>query len=480
MSTAKAASQPKGKGNMKKIVLSVIGLAICLVLALMPPFAGLERNAMVCLAVLVGVIYFVTAKLVNEFLAGAIGLILLLILQVGDFKTVFSGFSNTTFILLLGAFGMGGILAQTGALSRVCNVIMAKFPQTYRGRVSALMLSGMVVSPLIPSGSAKGIIMSLVSSSAGKQMGYKEKTRAATGLFMAGWIPVGVIGVCFLSGCVSGPLLSGMVDAQYAGQFTWMSWFLNSLTFGIIMLIGSFIAINILYKPRPGDIDEVAKSEVAVSEPEKKEPMTRQQKLSLAVIALCLILWIFGKALGLNDAWVAFTGFFLMILLGCADKKNVLNTCVPWGTLIFSAFVLSISACIGATGLDVWLTDVFGTVLVPLMGNIWVFIPVACAVIYLIRMVVISQTLVTSTMFLMLMPVGIAAGIDPWIIGFICSTTICTWNVLPQSIPFLSAFGAADGYIDFNHCVKMSVFVMVWTIVALLASVPVWSLMGLM
>lgn len=480
MSTAKETVKGSGEGKTKKIVLIVIGLVVCAALALMPPFPGLERNAMMCLAILVGVVYFVTAKLINEFLAGAFGLILLLLLQVGDFKTVFSGFSTTTFILLLGAFGMGGILAQTGALARVCDVIMAKFPKTFRGRVSALTLSGLIVSPLIPSGSAKGIIMSLVSTSAGKQMGYKEKSQAATGLFMAGWVPVGVIGVCFLSGCVSGPLLSGMVDPQYAGQFTWVNWLINSLTFGIVMLIGSFIAINILYKPRPGDIEESFIASTADAEVKPKEPMTRQQKLSLAVIVLCLVLWIFGKTLGLNDAWVAFMGFFLMILLGCADKKNVLNTCVPWGTLIFSAFVLSISTCIGTTGLDVWLTGILGNAIIPMMDNIWLFIPLACAAIYLIRMVVISQTLVTSTMFLLFMPVGIAAGIDPWIIGFICATTICTWNVLPQSVPFLSAFGAADGYIDFNPCVKMSVFVMVWTIVALLASVPVWSLMGLM
>ena len=358
---------------------------------------------------------------------------------------------------------------------------MTKFPKTFRGRVSALMLSGLVVSPLIPSGSAKGVIMSLVSTATGKQMGYKEKSQAAAGLFMAGWIPVGVIGVCFLSGCVSGPLLSGMVDAEYAAQFTWMSWFLNSLAFGLVMLVGSYAAICLLYKPRPGDIDESLIETPEVQESaQAHEPMTRQQIMSLGVIVLCLLLWIFGKALGLNDAWTAFAGFVLMIILGCADKKKAITTCVPWGTMIFIAFVLSISSCVGETGLGAWLTNIAGQALVPLMSNIWLFIPLACAAIYLIRMVIISQTLVTSTMFMMLMPVGIAAGIDPWIIGFICATTICTWNVLPQSIPFLSAFGATDGYIEFNHCVKMSVFVMVWTIVALLVSVPAWSLMGLM
>jgi len=70
-------------------------------------------------------------------------------------------------------------------------------------------------------------------------------------------------------------------------------------------------------------------------------------------------------------------------------------------------------------------------------------------------------------------------GINPWIVGFIASATICTWNTLPQSIPYLSAFGATDGYVEYGHTVKMSVFVMVWQIVALLVSIPFWSLMGM-
>ena len=50
---------------------------------------------------------------------------------------------------------------------------------------------------------------------------------------------------------------------------------------------------------------------------------------------------------------------------------------------------------------------------------------------------------------------------------------------LPQSIPFLSAFGATNGEVTYSHTVKMSVFVMIWQIAALLVSIPFWSMMGL-
>jgi len=458
---------------------AVICLALFLIISFLTPPEGLERSSMICLAVLVSVIFSVSTNLMDEFLSGSLGLILLSFLRVADFKTVFSGFSSTTFILLLGAFGMGGVLSQCGALQRIGSAIVSKFPKTFRGRVTAMYIAGMVISPTMPSGSAKGIIMSLLSTPVAKEMGYKPKSQAGTGLFIAGWIPVGVIGICFLSGAVSGPLLAGMTDAEYLGEYTWVKWFLNSLVFGIVMLIGCYIANLILYKPRPEDMEQNFSDIDTTSE---KTPMTFKQKLSLVVVCAVLLLWIFGRSLKLTDAVVSFAGFVLLVLMGVVDRKKALSTAVPWGTLIFSAFVLSISTVITEVGLGDWLTSILGSFLIPVMNNMPVFIALTCIGIYIIRTVVISQTLITSMMYMLLMPIAVKAGINPWIIGFLCAVSIVTWNVLPQSIPFLSAFGASDGgeYPSFPQAFKMSVFVMLWTIVSCWASIPVWKLMGMM
>ena len=475
-------SKDKKNELVKKTILILVGVILCAAIGLMPPFEGLQQDAMLCLAILFGVVYFITTKILTEFLAAALGFVALVLLQVTDIQTAFSGLANPTVVLLFGSFGMGGILAQTKTFERISRPVLAKFATSFKGRTNALTLIGMLVTPLIPSNSAKGVIMSSLSTSVGKQMGYKQGSQSATGLFMAGWIPVGVLGVCFLSGNIFGALLGGLVEPEYTFQFTWVQWFVNAVLFGVIMFIGCFIATKILYRPGPDDIDEEALGEAL--EEESKEmsrgSMSRQQKLALAVIVVCLILWIFSASLGLNDAWIALVGFILMVLLGCADKRKVLNTTIPWDILIFVAFGLSISTVMTDTGLSQWMTGILGTFLIPLMSNIWLFIPAACIAIYLIRMVVVSQTLVITTLFLFLMPVGIAVGIHPWIIGFICITTVSTWNVLPQSITFLAAFGAAKGYIEFGRCVKMSFFVMIWTIISLLASVYFWMYLGLL
>lgn len=452
-------------------------VAALVIPCVIPPFEGLETSGMRCLAVLLFVVLVMVFQVTTDFIASLMGFFLFYILGVGDSTAAnLSGFTTTTFVLLLGAFGMGGVLSQCGSLAYIAKKIVALFPRTYKGSVTAMYVSGMIVSPFLSSGSAKGVIMSMISCPTAKNLGIKPGTNAAAGMFMAGWIPVGVLGVCFLSGCMSAPTLTGLVDAEYADFFSWVRWFIQALPFLVVTLVGCYFANLFLYKPKADEF--VNTMPVNTEEEPVKERLNSKQIISLVVLIVVVLCWIFAKQLGLTDAWIALAGLAIMLLAGCIDKKKGAG-CVPWSVLIFSAWVLTVSSLMGSTGLSNWITDAAGELVAPLMSNLWIFIPVCCVVIYAIRMLVISQTLVTSVFFVLLSPLAIANGINPWIVGFIASVTICTWNTLPQSIPFLSAFGATDGYVPFNKCVKMSVFVMIWQIVALWACIPFWSMMGL-
>lgn len=466
------------KSNVMYWVKWAICIAALVIPCIITPFEGLEPVAMRCLGVLLFVILALVFQVTTDFIASLMGFFLFYILKIGESTAAnLSGFTTGTFVLLLGAFGMGGILSSCGSIAWVAKKIVALFPKTYKGSVSAMYVSGMLVSPFLSSGSAKGVIMSMISCPTAKNMGIKPNTQAAAGLFMAGWIPVGVLGVCFLSGCMSAPTLTGLIDPAYAENFTWVSWFLQALPFLVVTLVGCYFANLFLYKPQAGDIME-AVNNIAEADAPAPEKLNSKQIISLVVLVAVVFCWIFAKKLGLADAWIALAGLVVMLLAGCIDKKKGVS-CVPWGVLIFSCWVLTVSTLMSKTGLANWITDAAGTLVAPLMSNLWLFIPVCCIIIYAVRMLVISQTLVTSVFFVLLAPLAIENGINPWIVGFIASATICTWNTLPQSIPYLSAFGATDGYVTYGHTVKMSVFVMIWQIVALLASIPFWSMMGL-
>lgn len=192
------------KTNVWYWVKWAVCVAALVIPCVIPPFEGLETSGMRCLAVLLFVVLVMVFQVTTDFIASLMGFFLFYILGVGDSTAAnLSGFTTTTFVLLLGAFGMGGVLSQCGSLAYIAKKIVALFPRTYKGSVTAMYVSGMIVSPFLSSGSAKGVIMSMISCPTAKNLGIKPGTNAAAGMFMAGWIPVGVLGVCFLSGCWS-------------------------------------------------------------------------------------------------------------------------------------------------------------------------------------------------------------------------------------------------------------------------------------
>jgi len=464
------------KIDMKYWVKWIISIAALVIPCVITPFPGLEPVGMKCLAVLLFVILVMVFRITTDLIATLMGFFFIYLLKVGENTAAqLAGFTTSTFVLLLGAFGMGGVLSSCGSIAWLAKKIVSRFPKTYKGSITAMYVAGMIVSPFLSSGSAKGIIMSMISCPTAKNMGIKPRTQAAAGMFMAGWIPVGVLGVCFLSGCMSAPTLTGLVDPAYADNFTWVNWFLQALPFLVVTLVGCYFANLFLYKPRAEDIAEAVEN---IEESDVEVKLTAKQIISLVVLVAVVFCWIFAKKIGLADAWIALAGFTIMLLAGCVEQ-NKGAACVPWSVLMFSAWVLTISSLMNSSGLAKWITNAAGAVVAPLMSNLFIFIPVCCAIIYAVRLLVISQTLVTSVFFVLLAPLAIQNGINPWIVGFIASATICTWNTLPQSIPYLSAFGATDGYIEYSHTVKMSVFVMIWQIVALLASIPFWKIMNL-
>jgi hypothetical protein len=62
-------------------------------------------------------------------------------------------------------------------------------------------------------------------------------------------------------------------------------------------------------------------------------------------------------------------------------------------------------------------------------------------------------------------------------IAVLCSVNL--WNVIYQNTTFLAANYAADGMIKHSQTIKMSVAYAALNIVALLASVPLWQITGM-
>lgn len=472
----------KGQLNLpdkKQMINIMVSLILYVIVSLLPPPTGLGFPAMCFLGTMVFIIYSVSTGALEEYVAVLFGMIILTITKSGTFTDVFNGFGSTTLILLIGAFATGGILAECGALSRASNTIVRLFPETYFGRMISMYLTNLIITPMFPSTSAKGIIAGLITTATSKEMGYKAKSAPATGLFLAGYIPACVLGAAFFSGMLYGPILAGMTDdAQLLTQFSWGTWAMSSIVWLIVMLALCIPLTYYLYKPKDGDIDYDLRAQFTRDD-SKKEKMTQKQMVAIAVIISVLVFWIFGKKFGIAEYQTAILGFLALVLLGVTDAKTAMKNHIPWGSLMFCAFVVGIPKLIESSGLSAWLGDAIYSSVAPLVASPFIFLALICIACFIVRLVVISQTMVVTTVYLLMAPVAIMGGYHPWVIGFVTIACVATWNTIAQNLPFLICYNAGDQYADYGKSFKMSIATMFIIIIAVWASIPFWKAIGL-
>jgi hypothetical protein len=132
------------------------------------------------------------------------------------------------------------------------------------------------------------------------------------------------------------------------------------------------------------------------------------------------------------------------------------------------------------TQLDRWLADL-ATRTVGGLASTPVLFVAALALLCFALSVVMRWQAAAPLLTISLAPVGLSAGIDPWVIALI-ALMACNGFFLPyQSTTYLALYHGTNGRL-FTHrqAQPMAIAYGVVTLVALCASVPVWRAFGLL
>jgi hypothetical protein len=132
------------------------------------------------------------------------------------------------------------------------------------------------------------------------------------------------------------------------------------------------------------------------------------------------------------------------------------------------------------TQLDKWLAQIATLTVGGLASNPVAFVAALTLLCYGLSLVMRWQA-AAPLLTISLAPVGVSAGIDPWVIGLI-ALMACNGFFLPyQSTTYLALYHGTNGRL-FTHrqARPMAVAYAVVTLLALCASVPVWRAMGLL
>lgn len=472
------------KFDIKTLVKIVIPALIGFAIAMVPPPEGLETAAMIYMGIFACSIIWLVLDVISDYVVVIIAMSAFVVFNVADLTTAFAPFAQSTVWLVIGAFAISGVIAKTGLLKRMAFHILKLFPENFRGQITALFATGFIMSPMIPSLTAKGAILAPFASSAAKALGYKKGSKAASGMFCAAWITAGILGCAFLSGAVPVYTILGFLDVEAQAQWTWVHWFLAACVWLVVITVLSYLFIVFWYNPKKeaaqADGEEVALEKgFAKRQLAELGPMSRDEKVAGGLLALALLGWIFGSMIGLSSTIVALLVMALMAITGVMDKKDF-ATRISWTTVVFVGGVFSLAAMITKLGIDVWLAGILGPIVGPLAGNPYLFVAVICIATYLMRVVIISQTATTAIFFAALGGICIASGVDPWVLLFTCYMSTLVWHFSFSNTTYVAAIGSTNGeMVEHKDTQPMNIAYMAINLIACVASVPLWQLMGM-
>lgn len=458
-------------------IIEVILIIATIVIANTTPPSGLDRNAMIFLGLMLWAIGNWIINLFPIYATGFIFLAIIVMLGILPFSTAFSTFSGTTFWLLIAIFSIGAAVQKTGLLRRLCLKLLSWFPPTYRGQILAMLTTGCIVAPLMPSTTAKVAIAGSFGTQIAELLGFEPKSKGMHGMWCAMYTGFCLLAPLWLTSTFWSYVVLGMLTEEEAAPFSFGGWFIAMLPWAIIMFVASFFIIQIMYKaeaPNKLSKEDIRKMTADIG------PMSREEKITLVVLACCVVLWCLEQVIGISSVVTGLLGMSVLMITNIFTAKDLKN--LNWPTMLYFGPVLAIATATKELGINDWIAASFGDSIGAMIANPVVMVLVVGVLIQLLHFILVSGVSCISILLAVLLPFLEAAGINPWFAGITMLCMAQPWYLRYENGNTIYAFTAAGGdeKLDWNATVPYCLVYHLVCLAALVISVGYWNVIGLM
>lgn len=454
----------------------VLGLAVWSYLWFWTPNIGLDPGATKLLGLLCLTLIYWIFWVFPDYGVALIFALGLILTRLANPEVVLGGFASTTWFMTLGVLGLGAAITSSGLFYRLSLQLVRFFPLNYYWQIVALGFMGIVVMALIPQQSARTAIISQMLVNLSESLGYKNPSRASTGLFVASFLGLGQLGFLFLTGSTTSLIAWGLLPADVREQFTWGYWFLAALPPTLVVVIVVLASTMFLYRPE-------SKAQVSYkmvqNQLEVLGLLSQKEWITLGVLCFTVAGWLTISYHGIDGAWIALISLCILINTGVLGW-GMLKRGIDWELLLYMGVTLSIPVLLTQAKIDEWLVGLASPVILPLLDRPALSFIVIALIAYAVKLL-FTSFLTVVTLTVALLPLSVDMGISPWIMAMIILVGSEVWFFTFQVDWHTLAYSTTEGRgFSYPSMYRINPIYALAYIAALIVAIPYWRYLGLM
>ncbi|MFB3813845.1 MAG: DASS family sodium-coupled anion symporter [Terriglobales bacterium] len=443
------------------------------------PLSALSRSQRHLLAIFVSTILGLVIRPVAMGVSAFVGMTLLIVTRTLAPAQALSGFSNLTVWLVFAAFLFARAVTVTRLGSRIAYEFIHRFGQSVLTLAYSITASDVVLSPFIPSDTARGggIIYPIarsVSHAFSSEPGPSSR-RIGSFIVLVGFHSTYSASAIFLTGMAANPLIADFAYKIANVELTWGRWILGSCVPGLLTLA---LVPLVIYRLCPPEIRDTEPARALAREELKKlGPISRKERILVAVMFLVMVGWISSPWHEIPNAIVAMAGVSAVLLLGVINWDDLLAEKRAWDAIIWFAPVVMMANALQEAGV---INILSGPVFHNMGGWPWPVSMVVVAVLYLyLHYGFASMTAHVGALFPGFLVASLAAGVPP----LLAVLPLAYFSNLNAGITHYGTGSApvyfGDGYVTQGTWWKIGLFISVMNVcIWLVIGVAWWKLLG--
>ena len=332
--------------NIKLLVPILLGLIIWFI----PAPEGLSIEAWRFFGIFLAVIIGLILEPIPAALIGFAGISLIAVLGLmgnsgESIKWALSGFSNTTIWLIFAAFMFAAGYKKTGLGKRISLLMVKYMGKSTLGLGYAVAFSDLVLAPFMPSNTARsgGSIYPVAINIPQIFNSLPNNEPRKIGSYIT-WVAIASTSVTssmFLTALAPNLLAVDLMGRHTQHTLTWMEWATIMVPIMIPLFLLTPWLTYVIYPPTQKKSPEAPKW--AAEELKKLGNVTFKEYLMAGLAVVALVLWIFGKEIGINATTTAICVMTVMVLTGIISWDDLLSEKAAFNVFIWFATLVALA-----------------------------------------------------------------------------------------------------------------------------------------